>query len=303
MKKAVLITIFAVLLTGCGSTGTENTDAETKAVSQITETSAITTSSETEKQTASDTTTVTTTKVLNTTVSEDSAAKKTSSASAKSNGTSNKQTDKTVKTQSQTSRQISSQNQTQNETQSKDTANRSAATTTVQTTPAPKITTTTTTLSTTTVTKTVTEQITEVIPEEPVIEERSAIERWLNIFGDTNDKSYYVSIGQELPNDGSDYSKARSVFDYMQNSFGGERNCVYMSSVTYALCQGIGLECGCVLISDWYNHCANAVNIDGTWYVLDTQASGFLYGDPGYTNILDEYEKTLGITLSEDDHD
>lgn len=302
MKKAMLITIFAVLLTGCGSTGTENTDAETKAVSQITETSAITTSSETEKQTASDTTTVTTTKVLNTTVSEDSAAKKTSAASAKSNGTSNKQTDKTVKTLSQTSRQISSQNQTQNETQSKDTDNRSAATTTVQTTPAPK-TTTTTTLSTTTVTKTVTEQITEVIPEEPVIEERSAIERWLNIFGDTNDKSYYVSIGQELPNDGSDYSKARSVFDYMQNSFGGERNCVYMSSVTYALCQGIGLECGYVLISDWYNHCANAVNIDGTWYVLDTQASGFLYGDPGYTNILDEYEKTLGITLSEDDHD
>jgi len=302
MKKAMLITIFAVLLTGCGSTGTENADAETKAVSQITETSAITTSSETEKQTASDTTTVTTTKVLSTTVSEDSAAKKTSAASAKSNGTSNKQTDKTVKTQSHTSRQLSSQNQTQNETQSKDTENRSASAATVQTTPAPK-TTTTTTLTTTTVTKTVTEQITEVIPEEPVIEERSAIERWLNIFGDTNDKNYYVSIGQELPNDGSDYSKARTVFDYMQNSFGGERNCVYMSSVTYALCKGIGLECGYALISDWYNHCANAVNIDGTWYVLDTQASGFLCGDLGYTSILDEYEESLGITLSEDDHD
>ncbi|MBE6869939.1 MAG: hypothetical protein E7494_14495 [Ruminococcus albus] len=303
MKKAMLITIFAVLLTGCGSTGTENTDTETKAVSQVTMTSHVTTSSDSEIETVPDETTDTTIKEVSTTVSEKLSVKKTTANSAKSNSTSNKQTDKTLKSQSHTSRQISSQNQTQNETKSNDTENRSAAAATVQATPAPKTTTTTTTLTTTTVTKTVTEQITEVIPEEPVINERSAIERWLNIFGDTNDKSYYVSIGQELPNDGSDYSKARSVFDYMQNSFDGERNCVYMSSVTYALCQGIGLECGYVLISDWYNHCANAVNIDGTWYVLDTQASGFLYGDPGYTNILDEYEKTLGITLSEDDHD
>jgi hypothetical protein len=266
-------------------------------------TSHVTTSSDSEIETVPDETTDTTIKEVSTTVSEKLSVKKTTANSAKSNSTSNKQTDKTLKSQSHTSRQISSQNQTQNETKSNDTENRSAAAATVQATPAPKTTTTTTTLTTTTVTKTVTEQITEVIPEEPVINERSAIERWLNIFGDTNDKSYYVSIGQELPNDGSDYSKARSVFDYMQNSFDGERNCVYMSSVTYALCQGIGLECGYVLISDWYNHCANAVNIDGTWYVLDTQASGFLYGDPGYTNILDEYEKTLGITLSEDDHD
>lgn len=301
MKKAMLITIFAVLLTGCGSIGTEEKETETKAVSQVTMTSHVTTSSDSEIETVPAETTDTTIKGVSTTVSEKLSAKKTTANSAKSNSTSNKQSDKTVKSQSHTSRQISSQNQTQNGTQSNDTENRSAAATTVQTTPAPK--TTTTTLTTTTVTKTVTEQITEVIPEEPVIEERSAIERWLSIFGDANDKNYYVSIGQELPNDGSDYSKARTVFDYMQNSFGGERNCVYMSSVTYALCQGIGLECGYALISDWYNHCANAVNIDGTWYVLDTQASGFLCGDLGYTSILDEYEETLGITLSEDDHD
>lgn len=301
MKKAILITIFAVLLTGCGNTGTEEKEIETKAVSQVTTTSTVTASSDSEIETVLTETTDTTTKEVSTTVSERSSAKKTSAASAKSNGTSNKQTDKTVKTQSHTSRQISSQNQTQNETQSKDTENRAVTTTTVQTTPAPK--TTTTTLTTTIVTKPVTEQITEVIPEEPAIDERSAIERWLNIFGDSNNKSYYVSIGQGLPNNGSDYSKAQAVYDHMQNRFDGERNCIYMSSVTYALCQGIGLECGYALISDWYNHCANAVKIDGTWYVLDTQASGFLCGDLGYTSILDEYEESLGITLSEDDHD
>ncbi|MCR5021758.1 hypothetical protein [Ruminococcus sp.] len=301
MKKAMLITIFAVLLTGCGSTGTEEKETETKAVSQVTMTSHVTTSSDSEIETVPAETTDTTTKEVSTTVSDRSSTKKTTANSAKSNSTLNKQTDKTLKSQSYTSRQISSQNQTQNETGSKDTENRSSATTTVQTTPAPK--TTTTTLTTTTVTKTVTEQITEAIPEEPVINERSAIERWLHNFGDANDKSYYVSIGQGLTNDGSDYSKAQAVYDHMQNSFYGERNCVYMSSVTYALCQGIGLECGYALISDWYNHCANAVNIDGTWYLLDTQASGFLCGDLGYTSILDEYEESLGITLSEDDHD
>ncbi|MCR5540814.1 MAG: transglutaminase domain-containing protein [Ruminococcus sp.] len=302
MKIAILITIFAVLLTGCGNTGTEEKEIETKAVSQVTTTSPVTASSDSEIETVLTETTDTTTKEVSTTVSERSSAKKTSASSVKNNGTSNKQTDKTVTSQSRTSNQSSSNGNPQNDDSgSKDTENRAVTTTTVQTTPAPK--TTTTTLTTTIVTKPVTEQITEVIPEEPAIDERSAIERWLNIFGDPNNKSYYVSIGQGLPNNGSDYSKAQAVYDHMQNRFDGERNCIYMSSVTYALCQGIGLECGYALISDWYNHCANAVKIDGTWYVLDTQASGFLCGDLGYTSILDEYEESLGITLSEDDHD
>lgn len=169
-------------------------------------------------------------------------------------------------------------------------------------------TTTTQPVTTTTKATTTTKPVTTTVPPTtttaaPPAELGSAVDKWLNNFGDSHDKAYYADVGSRLSHDGSDYGKAEAIFDYMQNDFYGEQNCIYMSSITYALCEGVGLECGYVLLSDWYNHCANAVNIDGTWYVLDTQAGGFLCGDLGYTRIIDEYENSLRVTLSEDDYD
>lgn len=88
----------------------------------------------------------------------------------------------------------------------------------------------------------------------------------------------------------------------MQGEFSGEHNCIYMSSIAYCMCEGIGLDCGYAMMSDWYHHCANAVKVDGAWYVLDTQAGGFLCEDIGYTKVIDEYENMLDVRLSECDY-
>ena len=127
-------------------------------------------------------------------------------------------------------------------------------------------------------------------------------EHWLIYFSDSHSKGDYVNIGRNLSNDGSDSSKAKAVFDYVTANFSNDNACTYLSAVTMCLCEGIGLDCRYALISDWYAHCANAVNVDGTWYVLDTQAGGYLCGNFGFTRIIDEYENELGVTLSDSDY-
>lgn len=133
-------------------------------------------------------------------------------------------------------------------------------------------------------------------------EKMNITEHWLIYFNDSHDKEYYVNIGRNLPNDGSDNGKAQAVFDYVTSNYSDDNACTYLSAVTMSLCEGIGLDCGYALISNWYDHCANAVNVDGKWYVLDTQASGYLCGNFGFTQIMDEYENNLSISLSEDDY-
>lgn len=49
--------------------------------------------------------------------------------------------------------------------------------------------------------------------------------------------SYYERIGKELANDGTDYSKARAVYNWMIEN--GHGSCVYYSMETYFLCKGI----------------------------------------------------------------
>ena len=127
-------------------------------------------------------------------------------------------------------------------------------------------------------------------------------EHWLTYFSDSHNKDYYVNVGRSLSNDGSDSSKVQAVFDYVTANFSNDNSCTYLSAVTMCLCEGIGLDCKYALISDWYAHCANAVNVDGVWYVLDTQAGGYLCGNFGFTQIMDEYENKLSISLSEDDY-
>ncbi len=128
-------------------------------------------------------------------------------------------------------------------------------------------------------------------------------EHWLTYFSDSHNKDYYVNVGRSLSNDGSECSKVQAVFDYVTANFSNDDSCTYLSAVTMCLCEGIGLDCKYALISDWCAHCANAVNVDGVWYVLDTQAGGFLCGNFGFTSILDEYENELSVTLSDNDYE
>ena len=128
-------------------------------------------------------------------------------------------------------------------------------------------------------------------------------EHWLTYFSDSHNKDYYINVGRSLSNDGSECNKVQAVFDYVTANFSNDDSCTYLSAVTMCLCEGIGLDCKYALIFDWYAHCANAVNVDSVWYVLDTQAGGFLCGNFGFTSILDEYENEFSVTLSDNDYE
>ncbi len=96
----------------------------------------------------------------------------------------------------------------------------------------------------------------------------------------------YMSIGRNLLHDGSDYSKAEAVYNWMTEN--GSGTCVNYSYKTYLICQGIGLDCyACWTDSGIYGHVANIVKVDGIWYVLDTQAGAFLDYNYGFTEVVD----------------
>ena len=96
----------------------------------------------------------------------------------------------------------------------------------------------------------------------------------------------YMGIGRNLLHDGSDYSKAEAVYNWMTEN--GSGTCVNYSYKTYLICQGIGLDCyACCTDSGIYGHVANIVKVDGIWYVLDTQAGAFLDYNYGFTEVVD----------------
>ena len=96
----------------------------------------------------------------------------------------------------------------------------------------------------------------------------------------------YMGIGRNLLQDGSDYSKAEAVYNWMTEN--GSGTCVNYSYKTYLICQGIGLDCyACWTDSGIYGHVANIVKVDGIWYVLDTQAGAFLDYNYGFTEVVD----------------
>ena len=96
----------------------------------------------------------------------------------------------------------------------------------------------------------------------------------------------YMGIGRNLLHDGSDYSKAEAVYNWMTEN--GSGTCVNYSYKTYLICQGIGLDCyACWTDSGIYGHVANIVKVDGIWCVLDTQAGAFLDYNYGFTEVVD----------------
>ena len=98
-----------------------------------------------------------------------------------------------------------------------------------------------------------------------------------------------VSESTEL----SDYQKALEIFEYMTAN--GTGTCVQHSYQTYQMCLEYGLPCYFIWTENkLYGHVANAVCVEGVWYVLDTQAGCFLTENMcGFTEIVDENENYI----------
>ena len=105
----------------------------------------------------------------------------------------------------------------------------------------------------------------------------------------------YMDIGRSLSHNGSDYSKAEAVYNWMTEN--GSGTCVNFSWQTYYLCKGIGIECYLAWTpSKLYGHVANVVKVNGTWFVLDTQGQGFLLNnDCGFSEIIDIDESYVSV--------
>lgn len=116
----------------------------------------------------------------------------------------------------------------------------------------------------------------------------------------TNPDDRYIEVGRNLSHDGTDYGKAKAVYDWMTaNGFG---TCVNYSYQTYLVCQGIGLDCYiCWTDAGIYGHVANVVKVNGIWFVLDTQGGYFLHYNYGFTEVIDINENHVadGSMLSD----
>lgn len=288
MKKALIMLLISTLLTSCGELeeSAPTVREETKAVSHISG----------ETVTTASTTTTAQTSVISVT-SEDTAeicSQTVTSIYAEEAPTA--VTDVQPKTQVNITQEATVIESTDTSVQTEPPLVTKAPVATANTTATKAVNTITTTKPVTTAPPITTAEI----YTEPA--KMNITEHWLTYFSDSHNKDYYVNVGRSLSNDGSDSSKVQAVFDYVTANFSNDDSCTYLSAVTMCLCEGIGLDCKYALISDWYAHCANAVNVEGVWYVLDTQAGGYLCGNFGFTRILDEYENELSLTLSDSDY-
>ena len=84
----------------------------------------------------------------------------------------------------------------------------------------------------------------------------------------------------------SDYDKALEVYEYMLEN--GHGTCVNYACQTFEKCQEIGLPCYIVWTdAQLYGHVANTVQVDGIWFILDTQGQKFLTYNSGFTEVID----------------
>ena len=89
-----------------------------------------------------------------------------------------------------------------------------------------------------------------------------------------------------LSNDGTDYGKAKAVYDCMIEN--GHGTCVNYACQTYELCCDNGLQCYLVWTgAGLCGHVANIVNVDDVWYVLDTEGGFFLDYNYCFTEVVD----------------
>ena len=290
MKRATVISILCtVMLTACGNVSESVESVETSAVSQTTTTvtgSAVTSGKE-EKDTSE---TTTTTRKSSQTVSETSkptditvtTTKKSGSSNANGNSNqgqnnngqennyqpaqNNPQPDNSPSNDPQSNNSEEHQNNEPSATRST-TAKQSASA-------EPAV-----TNSPVTTTKPQTTKVPQTQPPLPV----------------PTEEERYMDIGRSLSHNGSDYSKAEAVYNWMTEN--GSGTCVNYSWQTYYLCKGTGLECYLAWTpSKLYGHVANVVKVNGTWFVLDTQGQGFLLNnDCGFSEIIDIDESYVSV--------
>ena len=293
MKKALAILILAALLSGCAQMTEPNsetvpTTSSSAIITEREDTPAVTSKatsrevSTTPKATEPKATTTTITRTTTTT-----APVSTTTAAVSATETSSRTTTQLTTTEPVLARQEPvSATTTRATAQTERPTTRTATTTIASTEAMPR--TTTTAQPTATTTKKIT------VPKPPITTRATTtvIENGItyvevpdvtclatmieNLEETDTPPSYYIQIGKSLKHDGTDYSKAVAVYDWMSKN--GWGSCVYHSLETYYVCQGIGLECAYAFCTDigWYGHTYNAVKVEGEWYVLDTQAHTFL---------------------------
>lgn len=276
MKKAItILAVCSLLLTACGQIDDTESKAETTAITVSESTTDAETSSAKEEKNTSEATT--TTRKNSQTVSSSSKPTGTTVtttqkfSSLNANGNSNQRQNNAVQNNNgQENYQPEQNNQQPDNNQSNNGAqqnNQSSDNKPQNNNPSPPVTTAKPAVTNPPTTTTPKPQ-TEPPAPEPTEEER------------------YMGIGRNLLHDGSDYSKAEAVYNWMTEN--GSGTCVNYSYKTYLICQGIGLDCyACWTDSGIYGHVANIVKVDGIWYVLDTQAGAFLDYNYGFTEVVD----------------
>lgn len=277
MKRAIYISILCtVMLTACGNVSESTKRAETSEVSQTTTT--LTTSAATAKE-EKDTSETTTTIKSSQTVSETSkpidttvTTTKKSDPSGYSGNSSQGQNNSAQNNNGQENNYQPVQNDPQPDNSQSDN-NRSNNGEEQNNDPTPPTTTAKPAVTNPPVTTTK-PQTTTVLQTQPPLPVPTEEER-------------YMDIGRSLSHNGSDYSKAEAVYNWMTEN--GSGTCVNYSWQTYYLCKGTGLECYLAWTpSKLYGHVANVVKVNGTWFVLDTQGQGFLLNnDCGFSEIID----------------
>ena len=274
MKRATVISILCtVMLTACGNVSESVESVETSAVSQTTTTvtgSAVTSGKE-EKDTSE---TTTTTRKSSQTVSETSKPTDitvtTTKKSGSSNANGNSNQGQNNNGQENNYQPVQNDSQPDNLPSDNNRSNNGAEQNNDPTPP-----TTTAKPAVTNPPDTTTKpQATKVPQTQPPLPVPTEEER-------------YMDIGRSLSHNGSDYSKAEAVYNWMTEN--GSGTCVNYSWQTYYLCKGTDLECYLAWTpSKLYGHVANVVKVNGTWFVLDTQGQGFLLNnDCGFSEIID----------------
>ena len=277
MKRAIYISILCtVMLTACGNVSESTKSAETSDVSQ---TAVTVTSAKEEMDTSKTTTTI---KKISQTVSSSSKLTDTEVTAVKKSSTSNTGGN-SVQGQNnavQGNNQAVQNNTPSNNSQDNNLAEQNAQPSNEKS--QNKVSAVTNPPDTTT--KPQTTKVPQTQPPLPV----------------PTEEERYMDIGRSLSHNGSDYSKAEAVYNWMTEN--GSGTCVNYSWQTYYLCKGTDLECYLAWTpSKLYGHVANVVKVNGTWFVFDTQGGRFLksdkYGD--ITQIFDENDNTIELSVSE----
>ena len=302
MKKALVLCILAVMLSGCANNATTDETAapavsQTDALNTTASDLPPTTTSSDQTSSFSSAATVTmsdkTTDVTDTTTSKTSekhtTTRKTVTSLSKTESTAKAETtDKTPETRA---------DEKVSEKSVRSAATTKASKTTADTTTKPEPITQKVTQQTTVKTesrkakkKTTTSEKIEYIEIEDVTCLASMVE---NLKDSSTPPSYYEKNGKGLKHDGTDYGKARAVYKWMREN--GWGSCVYYSMETYFVCKGVGLECAYGFATDngWYGHTYSVVKVDGIWYVMDTQGRIFLDNINYCTRMFDGNDKDI----------